>query len=374
MKYLLSLLQALFITSIMLAQTAEERIESCIMDYIEGTSYNYVDRITNAFYEGSELFLDGKNNDLRVVASQEYISWFDASKSGQFNGRVGTILSLENFGNIATAKAEILLPHREVRYIDMFILKEIDGQWKIISKTANSEKSNKTGERILFITSNAAFYRGTDIRTGNSLSEIVNAYEVFDAAGYTLDFVSPHGGDIPLAYIDYKNDLQMKYIRNNDFMYAISNTKAISEINPKDYKAVYYVGGGSAMFEVPENEALQKLVMTIYEDQGGIVSSVCHGTAGIVNLKTKDGKYLVDGKAICGYPDEYERKDQAYFQSFPFLIGETITARGGDFQYGKPNTVHMVHQDNVVTGQNNLSSAAVAEKIVEILNSATIKN
>ena len=374
MKYLLSLSIAFIITSSLSAQTTHERIKACITDYIEGTSYNYTDRITNAFYTGSDLFLDGKDNTLRVVPSEEYISWFDPSKSGQFNGRVGTILSIEQFGNIATAKAEILIPQRELRYIDMFILKQINGEWKIISKTANSEKSNKTGERILFITSNAAFYKGTDIRTGNSLSEIVNAYEVFDAAGYTLDFVSPEGGDIPLAYIDYKNDLQMKYIRNNDFMYAISNTKSISEIDPQDYKAVYYVGGGSAMFDVPENESIQKAVMTIYEDQGGIISSVCHGTAGIVNLKTKDGKYLVEGKVICGYPDEYERKDQAYFQSFPFLIGETITTRGGDFQYGKPNSVHMVHQDNVVTGQNNLSSAAVAQKIIELLNSATIKN
>lgn len=367
MKYLLILISYLTISIAANAQGAHDLIQACVNDYIEGTSYNYVDRINNAFYPGSELFLDGKENSLRVVPSETYISWFDSAKAGQFNGRVGKILSIEHFGNIATAKAEILIPQRELRYIDMFILKEIDGKWKIISKTANSEKSNKKGDRILFITSNAAFYKGTNIRTGNSLSEIVNAYDVFDKAGYTLDFMSPEGGDIPIGYLDYSDDLQMQYLRNSDFMYAISHTKSITEVKAEDYKAVYYVGGGSAMFDVPENEDIQKLVMSMYEDHDGVISSVCHGTAGIVNLKTKEGKYLVDGKVISGYPTEYENKERETFKSFPFKITETVRLRGGDFKYGERASIHMEHQDDVVTGQNNLSSAAVAQKIIEIL-------
>ncbi|MDA9773901.1 nuclear transport factor 2 family protein [Saprospiraceae bacterium] len=367
MKSLILFILLISLSTLGTTQTTHDRIEATIMDYIDGTSYNLIPRIQNAFHSESDLFLDGKDDSIRIVPSGTYISWFEKNKPGEFNGRVGNILSIESFGNIATAKAEILLPHRNLRFVDMFILKEELGQWKIISKTANSEKSNMNGERVLFITSNARFYGNTDIKTGNSLSEIINAYTTFREAGYIVDFVSPEGGDIPIAYIDFRDDRMMKNVRDSEFMYRIAHTKKIGDIKAEDYMAVYFVGGGSAMFNVPMNKEIQTLAMSIYEEHNGVIASVCHGTAGIVNLKTKDGKYLVDGKRISGYPDEYERKDDEYYKTFPFAISPLIRERGGDFQYSPRNTIHIEAQDNVVTGQNHLSSEAVAEKVIELL-------
>ena len=57
----------------------------------------------------------------------------------------------------------------------------------------------------------------------NSYSEIVNAYDTFKKAGYTVDFVSPKGGSIPLAYINTTDSLQKTYLYNADFMYALKN-------------------------------------------------------------------------------------------------------------------------------------------------------
>lgn len=38
--------------------------------------------------------------------------------------------------NIALAKAEIKIPSRDMVFIDIFLLKKLSGQWKIISKAA----------------------------------------------------------------------------------------------------------------------------------------------------------------------------------------------------------------------------------------------
>ncbi|MGK0364554.1 MAG: putative intracellular protease/amidase [Saprospiraceae bacterium] len=348
-------------------QTEQEQIHATIHDYIEGTSYNKMSQIKKAFYEEADLFLDNKDKSLWVVPISEYTSWYEKKEVGKFNGRIGRIISIDNFGNIATAKAEILIPEIELRFIDMFILKKIKGDWKIISKTANSEKSNRKGDKILFVTSNASFYKDTEIPTGNSFSEIVNAFNVFEAAGYQVDFVSPEGGAIPLAYINTSKILEKQYLYDNDFMYAMKNTLTPNQINPQSYKAVYYVGGGSAMFGVPENEEIQKISMSIYEDNEGVVSSVCHGTAGIVNLKTEDGKYLVVGRKVSGYPDSFEREGAEYFESFPFLIQKTIEERGGDFKFSPRNNSHVEVEGRLVTGQNHLSSAAVAAEIIKLI-------
>jgi putative intracellular protease/amidase len=150
-------------------------------------------------------------------------------------------------------------------------------------------------------------------------------------------------------------------------MYALANTKTPSEIQASAYKAVHYIGGSSAMYGVANNLAIQQLVMDIYENHNGIVSSVCHGTAGIAFLRLKNGEYLVSGKRISGYPDEYENPNKAYFKQFPFKITETIEKHGGMFKYSERNKAHVEIDGRVITGQNYLSSGLVAQEMIKMI-------
>lgn len=368
MKHFLLLIGFLILSDIIVAQTEEAQIETTILNYINGTSYNQPKLIEKAFYSDANLYLENNKKMLWIVPAKEYTSWYKNKKEGAFTGRIGNIISIDNFEDIATAKAEIIIPEKNVRYIDLFLLKKIKNEWKIISKTASNEKSNQNGDKILFIVSNASFHGESNIPTGNSFSEIVHAYDTFKSAGFTVDFVSPKGGSIPLAYIDTFNPLHKKLLYNQDFMYALENTRRPKEIIAKNYKAVHYIGGGSAMYDVPKNKDIQKISMTIFEEYKGIISSVCHGTAGIVNLKTKEGKYLVNGKTVTGYPEAYEKESAEYFKQFPFLIQKTIEERGGAFKYSPKNNIHIEVQGNIITGQNYLSSKDVALKIIENLN------
>lgn len=351
---------------ILIAQTDRELVSKTIQNYIDGSSYNKTDLIESAFTKDATLFLTAREG-FKKYTPQEYANWFKNRKAGEFNGRIGEILSIEVQKDIATAKAEILLPKLNWRFVDFFLLKKIDNEWKIISKTATKTDEVENGNKVLFIVSNASFYGDTDLPTGNSFSEIVYAYDTFVKAGYNVDFVSPKGGAISLAYINTSDEMMKSYLYNKDFMYALQHTKSPKQINTKDYKAVQYIGGGGAMFQVPENKAIQDIVMTIYEKQNGVISSVCHGTAGIVNLKTSDGKYVFDGKRVSGYPDVYENTSRAYFKTFPFLITKTIEERGGDFKYSPRGKSHVEVDGRLVTGQNYLSSKGVSEKVIEII-------
>jgi putative intracellular protease/amidase len=358
----------LLFTNPLLAGNENKAIQNVLNNYIQGTSYNYPDKISHAFYSDANLLLEKKGNVIWRVPAKEYVSWFKKNKIGEFTGRIGEVLNIEVSGLIATAKVEIIIPDKQRRYVDLFLLKKIDNNWKIISKTASSEKSKHHGKRILFIVSNAHFHGTTKLPVGASFSEIVNAYHEFKTAGYTVDFVSPEGGSIPLSYIDTSNKLQKQYVYNTDFMYALANTKTPDEITPRAYKAVHYIGGSSAMYGVADNQKIQNIVMDIYENHNGIISAVCHGTAGIAFLTLNNGKYLVSEKRISGYPDEYEKPTMEYFKQFPFAITETIEKHGGKFNYGPRNKPFIEVDGRVVTGQNYLSSALVAQKIIQMLS------
>ncbi len=367
MKKIVFCLLIIVQSSISLAQSEQVLIQNCIGNYLRGTSYNQPDTILKAFYPEANLFLSHKEKPLWIVPIAEYANWFQKGEQGKFNGRLGKILSIDIYNDVAIAKAEILIPEKKQEFIDMFLLKKIQGEWKIISKSAGGKASNKTGKKILFIVSNAHFHGNSTVSTGNSFAEIINAYHTFVSSGYTVDFVSPEGGSIPLAYINTSDTLQKQYLYNPDFMYAVGHTLSPKEIDYTNYRAVHYIGGGSAMYNVPENKAIQRIALQVYEENQGIISSVCHGTAGIVHLKTKDGNYLVQGKRISGYPESYEKQDAEYFKQFPFLIQKTIEERGGTFKFSAQDVPHVETDGRIITGQNYQSSSGVAQKIIEMI-------
>ncbi|MEM9820231.1 MAG: type 1 glutamine amidotransferase domain-containing protein [Bacteroidota bacterium] len=228
--------------------------------------------------------------------------------------------------------------------------------------------------KILFIVSNAQYYGQSKISTANHFAEIVLPYDVLIQAGYEVDFVSPEGGAIPLGYLNTSDSIVKQYLYDAAFMDLLEHTKPPSAIKAADYQAVYYGGGGSAMFGVPENESIQKIAMEVYEEQNGIISAVCHGTAGIVHLKTKEGKYLVAGKSVNGFPDLFENKTKAYYREFPFSIEQIIRERGGNFQYSENGWDGFFQVDgHLITGQDPTAAASVAQQMVEVLKKRGLK-
>lgn len=122
------------------AQSEKEQIKATINKYIEGTSYNKPQTIKDAFYKEANLFLSHKEKEIWIVPSEEYASWFEKKERGKFNGRIGNVLSVDQENDIAMAKAEILAEGKDSRYVDIFLLKKIKGEWKIISKAATKTK------------------------------------------------------------------------------------------------------------------------------------------------------------------------------------------------------------------------------------------
>ena len=223
-------------------------------------------------------------------------------------------------------------------------------------------------DKILFIVSNQHTYGNTNINTANHFGEIVFAYDVFEKNNYQVDFVSPKGGAIPIGYLNTSDSIHKKYIYNSSFMNKLKNTKLPKEITSKNYKAIYYVGGGAAMFGVPENEAIQKIALDIYQNKG-ILSAVCHGIAGIVNIKNANDAYIFNGKKVNGFPDKFENRNREYYKTFPFSIEEIIKERGGKFSYSDKGWDNYFKVDGrLITGQDPTASSSIAKEIIKQLN------
>lgn len=221
--------------------------------------------------------------------------------------------------------------------------------------------------KILFVTSNQDFYGNTKISTANHFEEIVVPYDVFVKDGYQVDFISPKGGAIPIGYINSSDSLQKKFLYDAWFMGKLEHTKKPNEIDANHYVAIFYSGGGAAMFGVAEDPMIQRIARTIY-NRNGVVSTICHGTAGIAFLKDNKGKSLYAGRKITGYPDKFENTEMEYYKAFPFSINQAIKKNEGNFVYSEEagDGFHIV-DGRFVTGQDPSSALKVANEVVKIL-------
>jgi len=125
-------------------QSEQELIRSVLDGFIEGTSYNYPDKILDAFYPGTPMFLQNDADTVMIYSAERYASLYSRRAPGTKNQRFGKVLAIDIENDIASAKIETIIPSFDKRFIDLVLLKKIKGQWKIISKAASAEAIPKT--------------------------------------------------------------------------------------------------------------------------------------------------------------------------------------------------------------------------------------
>jgi len=349
------------------AQSEDQAIRSALQGYIYGTTFNDADTVLSSFMPGAPMYLENtRTKELVILTIEEYTVGIRKREPGVDNGRRTHILSIDFFEHIATAKLEVFISGMDRRFIDYLILRKNDGAWKIISKTATSVPIEGYRDlKALIVLSSAAYQGNSDLPAGNSFSEVAVAYDEYKKAGFHVDFVSPSGGQVPLAYINAGDPFQMDYLMYSDFMYALKHTRSPAQINPDDYQIVQFTGGSAPIFDLPHHHAIQEIAMHIYEKNNGVIAAVCHGSAAIAYLKESDGDYLVKGKVVNGFPDSHERKDLPHYSQYPFILEQVLKEHGADFKYGEKGSAHVEVDGRLVTGQNFQSSALATKKSVE---------
>ncbi len=236
--------------------------------------------------------------------------------------------------------------------------------------TAQTEnKETKTLKKILFVVTSHNEKGDTGKKTGYYLGEVSHPWEVLHSAGYEIDFVSPKGGKAPVDVFDMDDPINKKFWDNDIYRNKIENTKKPSEVNPAEYIAIHYAGGHGAMWDFAENTEIAEIAKKIYENNG-VVSAVCHGPAGLVNIKLSNGAYLVDGKKLNSFTNEEEVKVELE-DVVPFLLEDKLKERGAIFEKTTPFNKHVVVDQRLITGQNPQSAESVGKATLKELQRLT---
>ncbi len=223
--------------------------------------------------------------------------------------------------------------------------------------------------RVLFVLTSHAELGDTGKPTGAYLPEIGHPYAVFAAAGAEVDFVSPRGGQVPLYGVDRADSRNAAFLYDAALVARLHGSLAPDAIDPSRYDAIFYAGGHGTMWDFPENERLARIAAAIYA-RGGVVSAVCHGPAGLVNVVLPDGRPLVAGKEIATFTNDEERA-VGLAEVVPFMLADVLVAKGAIHRAAPNWQPQVVVSERLVTGQNPASAHGVAEAVLHVLGTAT---
>ncbi len=228
-------------------------------------------------------------------------------------------------------------------------------------------------KRILHVVSNVAHYADPSDPTGLWLSELTHAWHVFDTEGYEQRLVSPKGGVSPLEPRSLKwplADASVKaWLADPARSALLSTTARPDEIDPADFDAIYFTGGHAVMWDFPNDAGLQRITRAIYE-RGGIVSSVCHGYCGLLNVQLTDGTLLVTGRRITGFSWR-EEVLAGVAKKMPYNAEEEMKRRGALYEKAwLPFVSKAVVDGRLVTGQNPQSAKVTAKRVAALLREA----
>lgn len=222
-----------------------------------------------------------------------------------------------------------------------------------------------TTQRVLFVLTSHDTLGTTGKETGFYLSEVSHPYAAFEKAGIEVEFVSPKGGKAPMIGIDLQDAVNKEFLDNSAKVAKVANTQSPDQIDPARYAAIFYAGGHGTMWDFSNNEPLDQVAAKIYEG-GGVVGAVCHGPAGLVNIRLSDGSYLVAGKTVSSFTNE-EEAAVGLSDTVPFLLESALVERGATHTKAPNFQTHVVVSDRLVTGQNPASATGVGEGMVKLL-------
>lgn len=164
----------------------------------------------------------------------------------------------------------------------------------------------------------------------------------------------------------YTDELILEIYENLDLIHSgLTNTLHPDQVKLKDCTTIYYIGGHGVMWNFPDDLAIQNLSTTIYDNNGYLVS-VCHGVVGRLNIKDRNGNYLIEGKNITGFTTA-EEIIAGKNLLFHFFNQEADEKRGGHFKKKRFYREHALKDGQILTGQNPFSVRVIAKLLVDEL-------
>ena len=230
---------------------------------------------------------------------------------------------------------------------------------------------------LLVVTSASPVLYPTGLRTGVFWAEAVDPYDVFTAAGWTVDVASETGHakvdehSVGKEMLEYSHAADSWDDKSHP-MHALlaSGVKAGRDVRAADYDAVFVSAGHGGLYDYRTAHNLAKVIVQMYE-AGKYVATVCHGPAIFVATLDASGNSIAKGKRITGFTRKGEQQMQvdARMKADDVEDCETIAEQIGAVwdEPADPWADYTTADGRILTGVNPASGTSLARNLLKAI-------
>jgi putative intracellular protease/amidase len=228
--------------------------------------------------------------------------------------------------------------------------------------------------KVLFIVSGATYLvlkDGTRWATGYWAEEFARPFKMITDAGHEVTVATPEGVTPNVDMMSLRPSMAGGEHGALDLEAIIRSAEEmrrpikLSDVRLEDYDAVYLPGGHGPMQDLAFDADAGRL-LTAQLASGKPLAIVCHGPAVLLATRIR-GKSPFKGYRITCFTNE-EEEAVGLASRCQWLLEDELKQKVG-IEYSKAETwkPYLVHDRNLITGQNPQSAAVVAEQLLKIL-------
>ncbi|MFC7128619.1 type 1 glutamine amidotransferase domain-containing protein [Haloferax chudinovii] len=154
----------------------------------------------------------------------------------------------------------------------------------------------------------------------------------------------------------------------------LQNPEPIARVDADEYDAVVFPGGHGTAWDVNQDRhARQALLQAVAGDDSKALV-VCHAVGIFGFTREADGSFLVEGREVTGFPNEWEEgivDDDDLMpdgRKLPYWVEDEVKAAGGVWDAELDSDTSVTVDGDLITARGPGSSAAAAQTLLDELD------
>jgi putative intracellular protease/amidase len=160
---------------------------------------------------------------------------------------------------------------------------------------------------------------------------------------------------------------------------ALADPEPLATVSADGYDAVVFPGGHGTEWDINTDHHARALLRDTVAGDEGTALVVCHAVGILGFTRTDDGEFLVAGRDVTGFPNEWEEGivDEHDLmpdgQKLPNWVEDEVIAAGGNWDAELDADTSVTVDGDLVTARGPGSSSAAAETLLAELGVETLE-
>ncbi len=208
--------------------------------------------------------------------------------------------------------------------------------------------------------------------------ECIEPLETLSAADIEVTVATPSGG--PPVIDERSVDPETVGQEAADHIREVHETDErlndpipVAEAEAEEYDALVLPGGHGTEWDVNQDKHVRALLAAAVDGEDGKAMILCHAVGILAFARDRHGAFLVNGREVTGFPNEWEEgiidenDCMPDGRKLPYWVEDEVKAAGGQWDAELEADTSVTVDGDLITGRGPESSTAAAEQLLEEL-------